>query len=187
HAVVAHAQEVDLRDPVDAEQLVINVDGGEVAQVDVVVATVRRVEVDDVQDVGRLLADGDPLVLNRGRQLRQGQLHAVLDQDQGRVQVGADVEGDGQGVGAVVAHLRRHVQHALDAVDLLLDRRRHRVGHHLGAGPRVADGYRDGGGRDLRVLRQWQRPQGNAARQGNEDRQHRGEDRAVNEKARDHG
>ena len=138
-AVVAHALVVDLRNPVDAEQLVQDVDGGIIAQVDVVVAAVRRVEADDVQDVGRLLADGDALVLDRGRQQRHGQLHAVLDHDQGGVQVGADVEGDGQHVRAVVAHLRGHVQHALDAVDLLLDRRRHRVRNHLGAGPRVED------------------------------------------------
>ena len=39
-------------------------------------------------------------------------------------------------VRAVVAHLRGHVEHALDAVDLLLDRRGDGVGHHLGAGAR---------------------------------------------------
>ena len=32
-------------------------------------------------------------------------------------------------VGAVVGALRRHVEHVLDAVDLLLDRRGDRVGH----------------------------------------------------------
>jgi len=64
HAVVAHAREVDLRNPVDTEQLVIDAYLGEVAQVDVVITAVRRVEVDDVEDVGRLLADGDALVLD---------------------------------------------------------------------------------------------------------------------------
>src|SRR5262249_10925642 len=67
HAVVADAHEVDLRDAVDAQQLVVNVDLGEVAQVDVVVAAVGRGEVNDVEDVGRLLADGDPLGLDGGR------------------------------------------------------------------------------------------------------------------------
>ena len=32
---------------------------------------------------------------------------------------------------AVVGALRRHVEHVLHAVDLLLDRRRHRLGHDL--------------------------------------------------------
>ena len=141
---------VDVRNARHAQQLVPDVDGGEVAQVDVVVAAVGREEVDDHQDVGRPLADGDPLVLHLGRQLRHGQGHAVLHHDQGRVHVGADVESDRQRVGAVVARLRRHVQHALDAVDLLLDRRRHGVGHHLGAGAGIADGDRHARRRDAR-------------------------------------
>ena len=70
-----------------------------------------------------------------GGQQRHGQGHAVLHHDQGRVQVGADVEGDRQRVGAVVARLRRHVQHARHAGDLLLDRRRHGVGHDLALAP----------------------------------------------------
>ena len=70
------------------------------------------------------------------RQQGHRQRHAVLHHDQGRVQIGADVERDRERVGAVVAHLRRHVEHALHAVDLLLDRRGDRVGHDLGAGAR---------------------------------------------------
>ena len=64
-AVVALAHVVDVRDAIDAQQLVPDVDRGEVAQVDVVVAAVGREEVDDHQDIGRLLADRDPLVLDR--------------------------------------------------------------------------------------------------------------------------
>ena len=72
---------------------------------------------------------------------RHRQHHAVLHHDQGRVQIRADVEGDRQRIGAVVARLRGHVQHAFHAVDLLLDRRGDRVGHHLGAGARIGDRY----------------------------------------------
>ena len=39
------------------------------------------------------------------------------------------------------------------AVDLLLDRRGDRVGHHLGAGARIVDRHLHGGRRDLRILR----------------------------------
>ena len=48
-AVVALAHVVDVRDAIDAQQLVLDEDRGEVAQVDVVVTTVRREEVDDHQ------------------------------------------------------------------------------------------------------------------------------------------
>src|SRR5213592_3190761 len=58
-------------------------------------------------------------------------------------------EGHVQGVRAVVARLRRHVQHVLDADDLLLDGRGHRVGHDPGVGPGVAGGHADGRRRDL--------------------------------------
>src|SRR5439155_20420332 len=113
-AVIALTQQADVRDPVQAQQLVLDVDGDEVAQVEVVVAAVRRVEVDDLEDVGRLLADGDALAPDRSRQLRHGQGHAVLHHDQGGVQIGAQVKGDRQRVRAVVARLRRQVQHAGD-------------------------------------------------------------------------
>ena len=43
-------------------------------------------------------------------------------------------ERDRQRVGAVVGALRRHVEHVLHAVDLLLDRRGHGVEHQLGVG-----------------------------------------------------
>ena len=122
-----------------------------------------------------------------GRQLRHGEGHAVLHHHQGRVHVGADIEGDGQRVRAVVAHLRGHVEHALDAVDLLLDRRRHRVGHHRGAGPGVVDGHRHAGRRDPGILRHRQPVERDPADQGDDDGQNRREDRSIDEEARDHG
>ncbi len=169
-AIVALAQVVDVRHSVHPQQLVLDIDRGEVAQVDVVVAVVRRKEIDDHQHVGRLLADRDPLVLDLGRQLRHGERHAVLHHDEGRVHVGADIEGDGQGVRAVVAHLRGHVEHAVDAVDLLLDRRRHRIGHHRSAGPGIVDGHRDARRRDPRVLRHRKVNERDPADQGDDER-----------------
>ena len=47
---------------------------------------------------------------------------------------------------------------SLDAVDLLLDGRGHRVGHDLGVGPGIDGRHLDGGRGDLRVLRDRQRP-----------------------------
>ena len=60
----------------------------------------------------------------------------VLDEDLGVVEVGADLEGHRQLVRAVARAGRGHVEHALDAVDLLLDQRGHGVGEHLGVGAR---------------------------------------------------
>ena len=75
-----------------------------------------------------------PVCLDHVGQQRHGQADAVLHQDLGQVQVDAVLEGHRQVVRAVVGALRRHVHHVLDAVDLLLDGRGHRLGDHLGAG-----------------------------------------------------
>ena len=133
NAVVAFAQVVDVGHSLQPEQLVLDVNRGEVAQIDVVVAAVGRVEADGQQDVRRFLLDRQPLLLDRVGQLRHGQRDAVLHHHQGGVQIRAEVKRDGQVVRAVIARLARHVQHAFDAVDLLLDRRGDGIGHDLGA------------------------------------------------------
>ncbi len=77
-----------------------------------------------------------PLRFTRSGRIGSASDYAVLHQHLGHVQIDAHLEGDRQRVGAVVGALRRHVEHVLHAVDLLLDGRGHRVGHHLGIGPR---------------------------------------------------
>ena len=97
-AVVALAHVVDVRHAVDAEQLVLDVDRGEVAQVNVVVAAAGREKVDNHQDIRGFLPDRDPLVLNGRRQLRHGERNSVLHHDERRVYVRADIERDSQRV-----------------------------------------------------------------------------------------
>ena len=79
-----------------------------------------------------------------------GDRQPVLHQDLGLVEVGADLEGDRQLVRAVAGAGRGHVEHALDAVDLLLDRRGDGVGEDLGVGAGVGRGDQDRRRRDLR-------------------------------------
>ena len=57
--------------------------------------------------------------------------HAVLHVDRGDVQVIAGAEGDVDGAGAVVRTRRGDVVHALDSIDLLLQRNRDRRLHYL--------------------------------------------------------
>ena len=58
------------------------------------------------------------------RQLGQRARHPVLHQHLREVEVRADLERHGQRVAAVGRAVGLHVEHALDAVDLLLDRQR---------------------------------------------------------------
>ena len=68
------------------------------------------------------------------RQARQRLRDAVLHLHLRVVQVGAEREGDGQRQRAVGGRLREHVEHALDAVHLLLERRRDGLGDDLRVG-----------------------------------------------------
>ena len=153
HAVIALTEHDDVADPVEAQQLVLELDGGEIAHVDAVVAAVRREQVDHQQDAGRAFLGVDALELHLRRQLGLGQGDAVLNEHLGHVHVGADLERDCQRVIAVVCGLRRHVQHTFDAIDLLLDRGRHGVGHHLRVGAWVARRHLHRGGRDVGIRR----------------------------------
>ncbi len=58
--------------------------------------------------------------------------HTVLHQYLGRVEVGAELEGDGQRHLPVGCALRRHVEHVFDAIDFLLNRRSDGVGDDFG-------------------------------------------------------
>ena len=96
HAVVALAEQEHVADARHAGQLVLDLHQGVVAQVELVVAAVGRVERDAHQDVGRLLLACDAGLLDDVGQQRHGQADAVLHQHLGHVQVDAVLEGDGQ-------------------------------------------------------------------------------------------
>ena len=118
HAVVERAEQIrvtDTRDPLDAVQ---HVDRGVVAEEQRVVALVRRVDRQHLQDGGRLLLDRDALPPDVLGQLRHRQLHPVVDVDGVDVRVGADGETDGERVAAVIAGGRLHVERLVDAHDL---------------------------------------------------------------------
>ena len=138
HRILAGAEHRHIADAGQSRQLVAEIDGGVVAQIQAVIGRVRRGQRDEQQDRGRLLLHGDALVLHRLRQLRQRARHPVLHQHLREVEVGADLERDGQRIGAVGGAVGLHVEHVLDAVDLLLDRQRHGIDHGLGAGAGIA-------------------------------------------------
>ena len=185
-AVIALAEVGDAGHAVQAAQLVLDVERRVIAEPDVVVTVVRRDQVDDHQRAGRHLLDVDALVLDQGRDDRQRQRDAVLHQHLGHVRVGALLERDRQAVGAVVGAARRHVQHVLDAADLLLDRRRHGVAHGLGVGAGVDGRHLHRGRRHVGVLRHRQREHGHAARQHEDHGNDGGEDRTIDEEACNH-
>ena len=118
-----------------AGQLVLEPDGSLVAQVADVPAAIRRTQ-DHYQDrARRFLLDGDAALCDHSRKNRQGEGDPVLHHDLRDVYIGVFRESDLERVCPVVVASRTHVPHLFDAVDLLLDRCGHCIGHDLGVAP----------------------------------------------------
>ena len=185
HRVVARAEDGDVADAVDARQHVLHVQRRVVRDVELVARVVGRIEMDHQHQVRRLLGHRDADGAHLFGQTRLGDGDAVLHQHLRGIEIGAELEGDGERHAAVAGRLRRHIEHVVDAVDLLLDRGRHGLGHDLGGGSRILRGHRDRRRRDVRILRDRQGEIGDAADQRDDDRDDGGEDRPIDEEMRD--
>ncbi len=181
HRIVARAEHDGVAHAVDARDDVLDVDGRVVRDVLLVQAAVRRDQVDHEHQVGRFLAHRHADALHLVRQARQRDRDAVLHQHLRLIDVGPGLEHDADRQRAVAGRLRDHVEHVVDAVDLLLDRRRDRLGDHLGGGARISGVHRHGRGRDLGELGYRQRPERDEADQRHDDRHHARENRPVDE------
>ncbi len=179
HAVFAGAEDLNRAHTRQPADLVFHLQVRVVRQIEHVVALVRRHQVHHHDEVRRRLFGGHSDALHVLREPRQRLRHTVLDLDLRVVQIGAEREGDRQRQGTVGGGLREHVEHALDAVHLLLERRRHGFGDHLrvGAGKCRADD--DRGWHDAGVLADRQPEQRQQSGDDDEHRQDDGEDRAA--------
>ena len=185
--IIALSDVGNARDAFESPQFVLDVNGRVVAQEQVVVAPVGGDQVDDHQRVGRHLLDGDALVLNQGRDHRQGERHTVLNQNLSHVRVDAAIKGHGQIVRAIVGAARRHVHHAFDAADLFLDRSGNRVANSQRVGAGIQRRDLDGGRRHVRILGHGKRKQRHESRQNDDDGNDRGKNRSIDEETCKHG
>src|SRR5437016_10302851 len=138
----------------------------------------------DHGDIGRLFLRcyADALDIGRKHGNRDGD--AILYQHLRRIEIRAELERDAQRHVAVARALRGHVEHVLDAIDLLLDRRRHCFRHNLRVRAGITGGDLDGWRRDLGILRDRKRRQRNDTHQRDDNANHAGEDWPVDEKMR---
>ena len=143
HRVVGGAEDEDLADAGDAQQRVDDVDVGVVAEEQRVVRALGREQRDRHQRQAGRLPDRRAELIDLRRQVRLRLRQPVLDVHLVGVDVGVGVERDGQLHRAVVRVGRLHVQHVVDAVHLLLDRRRHRLFHRDRVGARIGRGDDD--------------------------------------------
>ena len=126
-----------------------------------------------------------PSRLHVVRQARRRDRDAVLHEHLRRIEIGAELEGDGDRHVAVARRVGRHVDHVLDAVDLLLDRRRDGGGDRLGVGARIGRAHHDRGRGDLGILGDRQAEIGDGADEHQDDGQDGREDRPLDEGMRE--
>ena len=185
HRIVAHPEHLDVGHAGQSGQPVTQLQAGVVAEKQRVVLLLRRRQRDDLQDRGGLLQRRHALLLHRIGQRRHGDVDAVLHGHLRLIGIGAHRKTHGQRVVAAVGGIRLHVQHAFDAVDLLLDHARDLLLHRCGAGPRIAGGDLDGGRCQRGVLLHRQVDHRHGAQHQHQDGAHIGQHRPLDEKLGD--
>ena len=186
HRILALAEDEHLADAGEPLERVLDVDVDVVAHEQRVVLPGLAVDPGAEHEVRRRLLDGDAGGADLGRHPAERLVHAVLHVDRRQVHVARDVEGHGDLRHAGVGARRGHVEHALDAVDRLLERRGDRRFDGLGVGPRVERRHGDLRRRQLRILRHRHRRDRDGAGEDDDERADRREDRPADEGV-DHG
>jgi hypothetical protein len=132
-------------------------------------------------EVGRALDRGDAETANLFGKTRFGARHAVLDKLLRLIGIESETERDGERHQAVGRALAAHIEHAFNAVDCLLDRCRDGLGDDLRIGAGILRPHDDSRRHDLRIFGDRHRKHRDEAGHEDENRQHAGEDRAIDE------
>ena len=154
HGVVLRPPQGGVADAGRALDLVEQVDGDVVGEKQRIVGVLRRIEGDHAEQRRGLLLDRHALALHVGRQARKRDLDPVVDVDGVDVGIGAELEGGGERVAAVVAAHALHVDHLVDADDLRLDRLGDGRIHDRRIGARIEGRDRDLRRNDVGILRE---------------------------------
>ncbi len=113
---------------------------------------------DDHHQVRRGLLHHDAEARHLLRQARIGDRDAILDEHLREIDVDARLEHDIDRQASVARRLRRDVEHVVDAIDLLFDRRGHRLGDHIRRGAGIGRADIDRRRRDFRIFGNGERP-----------------------------
>ena len=163
HAVIPLPKHSHLTHPRHAAELILQMQSGIIAEIQLVVATIRTVNADLQQNVGGPFASNDSGASHNFRQSRQGQTNAILNQNLRQIQIDSGLEGNSECVRAVVGAGRIHVQHVFHAVHFLFDRSGDGFCDSLSTGAGIVALHFHRGRSNLGVLCQGQTRQRDAA------------------------
>ena len=152
HGVI-RSVDIDVTHPGNALNLIDKIDTGVIFEKFTAVYAVRRIERADKRHIIRCLLRRNAIGLHLVRQTGLGDRHVILHLNRVHVAVRPQLELNGQRIAPAVVRIRRHVIHALRAVDLLLDDLCYRFIDDAGIRSDIIrrDIYRRRG--DLRILR----------------------------------
>ena len=182
HCVLAGAEDGYLADTRHAAHRIVDVDVCVIGEKRRVISSLGRIKGEQRQRARGRFANRDTLVADVKRELRFGLKVTHLREDLVGVCVCADVEIDPQPHESATGVDGGHVEHVVDALHLLLDRRCHRLLDGFGIGADVGRLQKDFRRRELGILSDRQPHDRNDAddhqQDGNDDRN----DRVVHEK-----
>ena len=186
HCILGHAENrrlVSAIDPVDgAENLHVGIVGDEVG----VVPSIGREEREYHEERGGLLLHVDALRLDCLGKLRHRLVHPILHIHLCKRGIGVEREVNCERVVTGRGTGRRHVNHVVGAVHLLFDRCADVLCDKRAVCAWIVGRHLNLDGRDLGILRDRQLDHRDQAGDGDDQRNHRREDGAVDEKVGEH-
>ncbi len=138
HRILPRAEDVDLAHTRQPGKFRLQIDGRIIGEEQAVIPGIGGCQRNELEDSSGFLLNRHALGLHRLRQLRERAGDPVLHQHLREVDVHPDLESDDERIAAVGGAVGLHIDHAVDAVDLLLDRQSDGVDHSASARPGVA-------------------------------------------------
>ena len=152
HRIITGAEDIDSADALDAGQSILDINQRIVTQEVLIEAWILCSQRNQHEDIGQRFFRGHAEARNLRRKFGGGGSNAILGKYRIQVRVGARFEGNLDSHGAIVGVDGLHVDHVVDTVDFLLQRRRYRLfdTHRVGTG--VGGSNLDDGRRNIGIL-----------------------------------
>ena len=142
----------------------------------------------DHHEVRRGFTDGNPKSSDLVRKSRLDDGNSILNENLGLIDIHAGLEHDVDGQLSIAGRLGTYVEHVVDAIHLLFDRRGDRFGNDFGGSARKRRLDGDRRRHDLRIFRDRKGLQGDRSGDRHDRRKHGRKDRSFDEEVREpHG